>query len=145
MNSLPTRAIRLKTANDGLADKTHKLQDAVAHLHDANQGLTAAKSQEEQHRKKAEKLNVSLKTALGEAQKARDDEKQALEKTEAALALNTMLLAQSRFREGRASLAEETLDEVSNEFRHQVFWRDVQGQLEGSYATLYGHLARLIA
>src|SRR5207253_7637132 len=81
----------------------------------------------------ANKARLDANKALREAKKAKDDGKMSL-------AVNTTMLAQNRWNEGQVVLANEMLENVDKEFR-LAGWHYLRRQFEGSYATLYGHVA----
>ena len=74
------------------------------------------------------------------ADRARDDEQKARADAAKTLAVNTTMLAQNRWNEGQVILANEMLENVDPQFRLGG-WQFLRRQFEGSYATLYGHVA----
>jgi WD40 repeat protein/serine/threonine protein kinase len=98
-------------------------------------------------KKKAADLEEAAKAATKKAdeqqelaKKARLDETKARADAAMTLAVNRTILAQNRWNEGQVILANEMLENVDPQFRLGG-WQFLRRQFEGSYATLYGHVA----
>src|SRR5207253_3577626 len=74
------------------------------------------------------------------ADQARIDADKARKDFDKTRAVNTTMLAQNRWNEGQVILANEMLENVDPQFRLGG-WQFLRRQFEGSYATLYGHVA----
>ncbi len=107
-----------------VAKKEAAAQEAAA--------ITATKLAAEQQ-KLADQARTFLELAQKDAKKARDDAARTF-------AVNNTMLAQNRWNEGQVILANEMLENVEPQFR-LAGWQYLRRQFEGSYATLYGHLA----
>ncbi|HZZ78525.1 MAG TPA: protein kinase, partial [Gemmataceae bacterium] len=143
----------LKEANDELTIKENEAQIARKSAVDANEGLVAqkeiadkARNNAEQEKTRADEEKTRAIKAKNDAVLARDDAKkaqiaaeEATRRAEDASALNTTMLAQSRWNEGQPLLANEILEQIPAKYRHGG-WHFLRRQFEGSYATLYGHI-----
>ncbi len=110
--------LKLGEANDAEKKTNEKLKNANIDLAETNKNLETARKNE-----------------LAKA----DAEQKANEQTAAAFALNTALLAQSRWNEGNVLLANDLLEQVPRQYRYGG-WHFLKRQFQGSYCTLYGHL-----
>jgi eukaryotic-like serine/threonine-protein kinase len=123
------------------ANEQQKLADEASTQVKTQQALLAEAS------KKAAEQELAAQTATktaAEQQKradlARLDADKALREQQRALAVNNTMLAQNRWNEGQVILANEMLENVDPQFR-LAGWQFLRRQFEGSYATLYGHIA----
>jgi WD40 repeat protein/serine/threonine protein kinase len=110
-----------KLAHDDLAQKNQEVRDA--------------RDVAEQNRKEEQK-------AKDEAVEAQRKAVQAQVETAEMLAINTIMLAQTRWNEEQAETANDLLDEVPVQFRARSGgWSFLKHRFEGSYCTLYGHVS----
>ena len=115
----------LKKTNESL-----KVEKAKAF--EATKTAIVALGKAEDQRLAAEKQTKIADEQRKIAEIARDDQA-------GTNALNTTLLAKSRWNEGQVILANDMLEQVPDKFRYGG-WHVLRRQLEGSYTTLYGHL-----
>ena len=110
-------------------------------LRSANENLKRSELEARKAKDNAEEKEELEKKAKEEAVAARRKAEQAQEETAEALALNTVVLAQTRWNEDQAEMANDLLDEVPLPFRSRSNgWKFLKRIYEGSYGTLYGHL-----